>query len=342
MFKRRGLFTNVELKPFGPAADGKGGVHPHEKTHSGPKEDRLKLMQATRAQLSPIFGLYSDPDSDVAQLLDEVVRSSPPDRLVTTDRDGVLHEVWTVSEAAYIDRFAQALVGREIYIADGHHRYTTALNYHQRLVEEQGELPMGHPANYCMFVLVAMQDPGMIVLPTHRVLGGMAGYSFDRFKEAAKGKLNVTAFPGRDLKELEAALADSSHSQHAMGLYAPDSADGPLWIATTVEADSLVGSFPDQSQAWRQLDVAIVQHLIVDNICQRFCGDGQKVAWKFPHSLDQLRSDTDANQYQLGLVLKATPLEAVRQVCEAGELMPQKSTFFYPKVATGLVINPLE
>ncbi len=343
--KRRGLFANVALKPFGPASDGTGGVHPHEKTHSGPKEDRLKLMQATGTQLSPIFGLYSDPAGDVQGLLEEVIQSGLPDQKATTPGDGVLHEVWTVAETAYINRFSEVLTGRDLYIADGHHRYTTALNYHQQLAEQHGQLPADHPAKFCMFVLVSMQDPGMIVLPTHRALGGMTGYSAQKFTEAAKGKLDITPFPGRDLSVLEAALSETQETgkAHAIGLYMPDHPDGPLAIATTPDPDPLASTHPDRSPAWRQLDVAIVQQLIVEDICQtHFCDDGQKVAWKFPHTLDQLRSQTDSKEYQLGLVLQATPLEAVRQVCEDGELMPQKSTFFYPKLATGLVINPLK
>ncbi|MEZ6190219.1 MAG: DUF1015 family protein [Phycisphaerales bacterium] len=201
--------------------------------------------------------------------------------------------------------------------------------------------PVGNAA-YCLFVLIAMQDPGMIVLPTHRVLGNMPGFTFEKFKEAAKGKLDITPIPGADPKLLERALAESKHP-HAVGLYVPSNPDAPLYLATTVDSDPLKATHGKMSDAWRQLDVAIVQHLIVEKICEpTFVAPGETIAWKFPHEIAQLKELTDSAVYQLGLVLRATPLDSVRRVSEAGELMPQKSTFFYPKLATGLVINPLD
>ena len=127
-----------------------------------------------------------------------------------------------------------------------------------------------------------------------------------------------------------------------MGLVDPTQTDHPLAIATTDQEDPLADLYPDRSMAWRQLDVAILQHLIVERLCQpQFCPPGHEVGWKFPHSLSELRADTQSEGFQLGVVMQPTPLESVRQVSEAGELMPQKSTYFYPKLATGLVIHPL-
>jgi uncharacterized protein (DUF1015 family) len=332
---RRGLMANVRIMPFGPGENGQGGIHPHEQTFSGPKEDRLKLMRATRAQLSPIFGLYIDTDQRVGALLDQVINGNEPSRCGKTG-DGVVHELWEIDDKQQIDAISQAILQADAFIADGHHRYNTALNYKA----EQGELPADHPANNCLFVLVSMQDPGMIVLPTHRVLGAMPGYTFEKFVQASQGKLKITPVQGGDLEQLEAQLP--SRGPHAMGLYDPAKPGGPLAVITTTADDPLAKTHPDQSQAWRQLDVAIVQHLIVEQICQPlFCEAGGQVAWKFPHSLDQL-DQAMAEGGQLGLIVQATPLDSVRQVSEAGELMPQKSTFFYPKLATGLVVNPLE
>ncbi|HEX7008985.1 MAG TPA: DUF1015 domain-containing protein [Phycisphaeraceae bacterium] len=334
-YQRRGLIANLPTQPFGRP----GGIHPHEQTFASAKEDRLKLMRATRAQLSPIFGIYADPRQRTASLMQQVIQAGPPRFHARTASDGVLHEVWAVQDPALISAFSAELADKDVFIADGHHRYTTALNYLNELTH-QGRDPGG--ASQCLFVLVSMHDPGMIVLPTHRVLGRMPRFTMQRFIETAKGKLDIAPFPSTNLAELEEALR-THQGHHPIGLYDPTNPDEPLAIATTVSPDPLREKFPQQSEAWRQLDVAIVQHLIVEEICQpNFCEPSQDVAWKFPHELSRLEQETDGKDYQLGLILRPTPLEAVRQVSQAGELMPQKSTFFYPKLATGLVINPLD
>ena len=338
-FKRRGLIGNVKVQPFGPSPDGHGGIHPHEQTFSAAKEDRLKLMRATQAQLSPIFGLYSDPDQAIGDLLAAVIESAEPTFIGKTADDGVLHEAWAVDDAQRVAAFQQALLDKDLFIADGHHRYNTALNHYNELAAAGKET--GNAA-FCLFVMIAMQDPGMIVLPTHRVLGNMPTFTMDKLKQAAAGKLNITPVAGQDPALLEQALAESDHP-HAIGLYDPATPEAPLYLAVTTDPDPLTATHADHSEAWRQLDVAIVQHLIVEQVCQpTFVSGGETVTWKFPHEIAQLKLLADSNDYQLGLVLRATPLDSVRRVSEAGELMPQKSTFFYPKLATGLVVNPLD
>lgn len=334
-FHRRTLLCDISLQAFGPSDDGAGGVFPHEKTFPGAKEDRLKLMRTTGVQMSPIFGLYSDPEEVVGPAMGEVIDSRPADFAGTTHEDGVLHECWVVDDEQGIAGIADLLNGKDVFIADGHHRYNTALNYRQSLEEAEGALPPEHPANTCLFVLVALQDPGMIVLPTHRVLGGMPTFDWDRMLEVAGASLEIKPFAG-SLEELEAALPSAGH--HAMGLY-----DGKqMAIATTHSDDPLQATHGDQSEAWRQLDVAILQHLIVEQLLEpTFAPAGEKVTWKFPHELSQAETDVNEPDYQLAVIMQATPLESVRAVSEAGELMPQKSTFFYPKVATGLAMNPL-
>jgi len=347
--QRLGLIANVAVQPFGPGPAGLGAIHPHEQTFSAPKEDRLKLMAATQSQLSPIFGLYNDDSGQVNELLRRANEPSPT-FYGTTATDGVLHEVWTLDAPDAVADLAAAVHGKDIYIADGHHRYNTALNYRSRLTEQHGKLPDDHPANFCMFVLVAFQDPGMIVLPTHRVLGGMPSFTFDRFVAAAKGQLDIRRFSdastprGRPEPDAMAALEASlpASGPHAIGLYDPANQEAPLAVATTTQLDPLAKDRADRCEAWRRLDVVIVQQLIVERICQpNFCPPGGQVEWKFTHTLEDLKATTDAGDHQLGLMMQPTPLESVRQVSQAGELMPPKSTFFYPKVATGLVIHPL-
>ncbi|MFA9479872.1 DUF1015 domain-containing protein [Phycisphaerales bacterium AB-hyl4] len=336
-FKRRGLIANIPTQPFGPGENGKGGVFPHEQTFSEAKQDRLKLMKATQAQLSPIFGLYSDPEQEVGALLTQTVESGEASYHGKTN-DGVMHEVWVVDDGPTVGAFRAALLARDVFIADGHHRYNTALNLKNELIEA-GKDP--GRAGECLFVLISMQDPGMIVLPTHRVLGGMQGWSLAKFQELAGEQLSFEPVAGDDVAALEKAVVDHP-AKHAFGIYDP-AAETPMVVAATRSDDPLAERFADRAEAWRTLDVAILQHLVVEQLCEaNFTPGDASVTWKFPHELSVLKQMVDGPDYQVGIVMRATPLDSVRQVSEAGELMPQKSTYFYPKLATGLVINPLD
>lgn len=336
---RRGVFANVPVQPFGPSEYGGGGIFPHEETFSAAKADRLKLMEATKAQLSPIFGLYSDPAGASAQTLAAVIDRAPATAKARTTNDNVLHEIWAVDDAPTVTALQEAIGRRDIFIADGHHRYNTALNYKKQL-EAAGQ-EVGN-AGHCLFVLVSMHDKGMIVLPTHRVLGNMARFDMATFRQLAEDDLIIEPVDGNNVHALEKAIIADKRG-HVFGLYDPAGADTTCWIAATRQGDPLASTHSNMSHDWRQLDVAIVQALLVQKLCQpNFCSDGEQVKWKFPHDLDQLRSDAELPEMNLGVVVRPTPLSAVRRVSENGELMPQKSTFFYPKLATGLVINPLD
>ncbi|MGD9688494.1 MAG: DUF1015 family protein [Phycisphaerales bacterium] len=350
--RRTGMCCTVETVPFGPRAG--GGILPHEETFSGPKEDRMALMKATRTQLSPIFGLHADERGLATALLHKLTASRGPDHTARTD-DGTLHEVWTVSDGPTIKAYQDALAGEDVFIADGHHRYTTGLNY-LRGLEASGSVPADHAARRCMIVLVGMSDPGLVIWPTHRVLGGMTGYSLAAFEAAAKGKLAVERVPG-GLKEIEAQMARAGGAGGAtggrqggvVGLY--DFATRQCAIGRPAAADPLAARFAGKPKAWRELDVAIIQYLIVEEICQPALNGGNPVKWAFPHTIAEVEqigsgAETGAggggNFAQLAVIVRPTPLQAVRDVSRANELMPQKSTFFYPKLATGLWVNPLE
>jgi len=345
--QRMGMACTIEVQPFG-ARDG-GGILPHEETFSGPKEDRFALMKAARAQFSPIFGLHADEKGEAAALLKKLVSGRRPD-LTARMTDDVLHEVWTVDDPGAVGAYRRALAGQDVFVADGHHRYNTALNYLQHL-GAQGVVGAEHPARRCMIVLVGMSDPGLIIGPTHRVLGGMAGYSFEAFSRAAADLFDITPAP-KDPARLESAVETAASLRagaSVLGLY--DFATGACAVATVREVDPLAARFPDKPVEWRTLDVTIVQHLIVEQVCQPKLNRGEGVKWAFPHSVEEVLDigrghETGAGGgkgfAQLAVIVRPTPLAAVRAVSRAGQLMPQKSTFFYPKLATGLFMNPLE
>ena len=343
--RRCGMAACVDVVPFGPRAG--GGILPHEETFSGPKEDRMALMKATRAQLSPIFGLHADESGAATRLIHTVQAQRAPDLRATSD-DGVLHEVWTITDAPTIKAYQDALSAEDIFIADGHHRYTTQINYLKDL-EARGAVPADHPARRSMMVLVGMSDPGLIIWPTHRVVGGMKSYTIDAFIAEAAKHLRLEPLAG-DLAQLDQAL-NGSDTMGEMRFGIHDFATGRQYLARPISDDPLAQRFPDKPAAWRKLVVAFLQYTVVEQVCQTALNGGEPVKWAFPHTIPEVAEigsgvETGAGGgkgfAQLALIVRPTPLGAVKDVSRANQLMPQKSTFFYPKLATGLFINPLE
>ena len=361
-YKRRGVFARVRLEEFSTGGDEGGSIHPHEQTFSGPKEDRLKLMRATKANLSPVFGLYDDKANDVTDLLFEAVNAAggtgkPLAAAELPSQDGksvVLSELWAVTDIAVIKDIQLMMADKHLYIADGHHRYTTCLNYRKEVSAARG-MPLEHndPANFALFVLIAMQDPGLIILPTHRVVAAasLENFYLEKFEDVAEKYCQVleTKHRGDSLGALEHDLREGSFGPHAMGVYDP--VEDRAVVIKPVSEDPL-GQFEKEpamagkSAAWRQLDVAILQHLVFEKIVgPNFGKAGVKMSWAFPHEAHEVAGLCRAgggNEYRVGFLLQPTPLTAVRDLCNANELMPQKSTFFYPKLATGMVVNSLE
>lgn len=345
--QRTGMACTMDLLAFGPRSrESGGGVLPHEETFSGPKEDRLALMRATRAQLSPIFGLHEDAGGSARGVLASITGAEAPDMRADMG-DGVVHELWTVDDPTRIKSYSDALRGEDVFVADGHHRYNTALNYLKELEAAEGPVAPDHPARRCLVVLVGMSDPGLVIWPTHRLLGGMKGYSYDAFVAAASSHLLFEPIAG-DLAYLEKCL----HSLEGMGsprLGVHDFASGRQAVVVPGKPDALKARFPEKPLEWRSLDVAMCQHLLVEEIAQPRLNGGDPVRWAFPHTIAEVQAIARGEETgagggkgfvaQLGVLLRPTPLEAVRGISRAGVLMPQKSTFFYPKLATGLFVN---
>jgi len=346
-YHRCGMVANLDTVPFG-NRDG-GGILAHEQTFGGPKEDRKALMKTLICQSSPIFGLHPDDNGDAVSILHAVIDSRDADMHADMG-DGIKHEVWAISDDATVTKYQEALAGEDVFVADGHHRYNTALNYIADL-ETQGSVPANHPARQTMFVLVSMSDPGLAIGPTHRVLGGMEHYDIEKFIEVSQGLLNIEPIdndPQTFLSQMD-TLADREGT-NVFGIY--DYATGLCFGAWPAVSDPLEMQFPNQSQPWRNLDVAIIQHMIVEEICQPELNNNDPINWAFPHSIDEVlaigkgeetgSSIAGGGKPQVAIIVRPTPLEAVRDISRAGELMPQKSTFFYPKLATGLWLNPLD
>ncbi len=325
-FHRRGFYALVKLSPFG-----QGEVVPHEKTYQGPIEDRLKLMRYTGMQLSPIFGLFSDPRGEVNSLLYRNV--GKPEQSGTLD--SVQNDLWSVTDAEVETQIIDLMKKRPIYIADGHHRYTTALSYQKEVAEQNGgTLPPAHPANWCMFVLVPMQDDGLLILPTHRLIGNLANFEMTIFRHAMQGYFDIVETNLRPEQ-----FEDAATGNHVFGLY--EGATKKLHLLKLKNDDVLHELEPSQSDAWRRLDVAILQRYLLDAVIQPEFAQGEVTKGYTAHA-SEIAPQVDGKKYQIALMLKSTPLHALEELGKHKEVMPQKSTFFYPKLATGMVMNPLK
>ena len=324
-YVRKMFFARLKLEPLG-----EGSLFPHEQTFGGPKEDRLALTKATQANLSPIFGLYPDAGNAVAAMLDDARGDAS---LVTGSMDGVENRMWAVTDPGVIARVTAALKEKPTFIADGHHRTGTAMLYRDWLTEKQGALPEDHPANYVLCVFCAMEDPGLLILPTHRVLPG-ENVTVESF--IADGQVEVKTLGGADPLDALTKLPDLG--PQAVALYSGPSRE--CVALRPANPDILSELAPERSAAWRRLGLTFLHAYLLDRVIAPKQGGGKALEIHYVKS--DAAAIAEANETGGSVFLmQPTTMEELRGVCQAGDLMPQKSTFFYPKLASGLVINPL-
>ncbi|MDB5293160.1 MAG: hypothetical protein JWL69_4401, partial [Phycisphaerales bacterium] len=254
--------------------------------------------------------------------------------------DGVRNDLWSVIDAEVENQVIDLMGHKPIYIADGHHRYTTALQYKKEMeAAYNGKLPPDHPANYCMFVLVGMQDPGLLILPTHRLIGGLTNFSIDAFRSALASNFELTEMAVGPDRMADAVSQLAQGSAHTFGLY--EGKTRRLYSLTLKNHDILKPYEPDQSEAWRKLDVAILQRYLLDEILQPKFAEGKELTKDYTAYANEVAPQVDGQKYQLALLLRPTPLHALEELGRHNEVMPQKSTFFFPKLATGMMMYPL-
>jgi uncharacterized protein (DUF1015 family) len=330
-FHRRGFIALVKLSPFG-----EGHVVPHEKTYTGPIEDRLKLMHATGVQLSPIFGLFNDARSEVTKLLYQNLGRPQAD----ATEGGVRNQLWSVIDSDVENEVIKQMGTKPVFIADGHHRYTTALAYQKQIVDANGgPLPVNHPANWCMFVLVSTQNDGLLILPTHRLIGGLINFDPAAFRNAIMADFEATEVPATATQLPGVAASIAEGSPHTFALY--DGKSRTTHILTLKNPDLLQRLSPDRSEAWRRLDVAILQRYLIEEILQPKFAGGKNITLAYTADAATIGEQVDGTKYQIALLLRPTPLPALEELGKSNEVMPPKSTYFFPKLATGMVLNPL-
>ncbi len=327
-YSRRAMLAGVRATEFGK------DVIPHEHTFAGPKADRLKLTQHTRFQMSPIFGFYRDPRGAASQLLWSAAAGKPAAQGVLR---GVTERLWVVSDPAVVTRIAEILRPVPVFIADGHHRYTTAMNYRDSL-KAAGKIDDQHEANFVMFALVDRDDAGLLILPTHRIVRGLgAGFTLPKLAaQAPEFDWQTVSLEGFDFRDAGAALA--RFGPHSFALVGADRS--AAWIARLRDPKAMDSVAADQVPAWRRLDVAILHKLLLDRALAPWKTDATAV--EYTPDGGKVAAACASLSAPLGVCLQGTPIEAVEEIALAGASMPHKSTYFYPKLATGMVLKPLE
>ena len=318
---RTGVLARLRVDEYGP-----GRIRPHERTHPGPKEDRLKLTRATRTNLSPIFSLFGDRDGAAGRAMEQVAATEP--FASAADLDGTSNTLWRSADEDLVAELQMALADAELLIADGHHRYETARVYADE-VGGEGE------HRYVLMLLCSLSDPGLLVFPTHRLLTGLKDDTAKQLAIRDTLKRDFEIEELSDVRELEPPAGpvafgymDSFHKQPYR-----------VTLKDQAIADRALEGMP---APYRRLDTAVLEALVLRGALNMSEDDISHLnGLDYSKDLDDAIDAVRTGRADAGFFMRATPVEAVREVAETGESMPPKSTYFYPKVPTGLVFNPL-
>ncbi len=331
-FRRSGFVALGRLQEFG------RGVQPHERTLEGPKADRLKLTRATAAQFGQIFMLYDDPEKIADEIIERAATRQPP--IDFNDDDGVRHRLYLIDAAEDIEKLTAMMADKMTVIADGHHRYETALNYYAETKNPT--------AAYCMMTFVNMRNEGLVIFPTHRLVAGLGGFDVDKLIRDIEGDFDTQRFAFADDDEKAAAqkkMFDAMQKQfarkaNAFGIYA---GSGCFYTAVLKDLHAMDAAWPGMSPAAKGLDVNVLHKLVLEGRL----GIGEKELAHESHieyikdignAIEESIRAVDSGRAQAVFFMNPTRIGQVKAVAAAGEKMPQKSTFFYPKIFTGLVI----
>lgn len=339
-YKRYGLIARVKLSPYDA-----GIILPHERTFTNVKSERLALMKACHANFSPIFSMVPDDDGVLFDTMRQLTDSVGPSADFTA-RDGCQHKLWRLVGPSVMLKLTDTIRSRKLYIADGHHRYETALNYRNWMHETIPGLSVEHPANFVMMYLSSMADPGLVIRPAHRLLKEVPQSALDQLLEKARPQFQIETISFREdergaaLRRLVANMQGDT-GRSSIGMYMRGRKTFyRLTMKKTEPEDDLFG--PDLSDPLRQLDVMVLTRLFLTEFL----------------SFDQARLDnekliaytTDAREavarvtsgdFDVCFLLNPTSVQQVRGVADSGLVMPRKATYFYPKVTTGLVVHRL-
>lgn len=324
---RVGVIGRFRLQPW------RQGIYPHEQTFPTAKEDRLALLKATGMHFSPIFALYSDPQHEIAHLLSSVMAQPPV--AVFRDDAGVYHELWRVSDPSLVREMQGALRGRTFYVADGHHRYETALAFQQWMRQHHPDAPPGQPYDFAFMYVTRMEDPGVTILPTHRALRGRPDVTPERILTAARQAYHVE--PLHDDEEVLRRITKAAPGTPDLALIFPE---GPAyWLRLRRDAHRVRRMLVQVPQPMADLAVYHLQQFILGP------GAGvdasplkQKKVLAFRPDAQLLVREVRSGLWNLVALVAPTSLAQLRAIADAGLVAPPKATYFYPKLPSGLVM----
>jgi uncharacterized protein (DUF1015 family) len=320
-------------------------VFRHERTLSAPKADRIELLRHTRAQTGQLFMLYDDPARKIEMALEEAVRKIAPAELA--DEFGVTHRLWGVADRAFVERVQNAMREQKLIIADGHHRYETALAFRDecRARSERPDPLAAH--EFAMMTFVNMHSRGLLILPTHRLLRNFPDFQFDKFRKDAQKYFDWYGYPFSSTEERGAAYAEfrkdlesPRHGRRAIGIYA---GGGAFYLFTLRRGADLTQLLPDLSEEQRGLDVVLLHCLLLEKVLGI---SAEAVAAEknvgYEREMDAAVAAVDGGEAQVACLLNPVRVGQVAEIALAGDVLPQKSTDFYPKLLSGLAIYKVE
>ena len=339
MKKRMGLIARVRLEEFSSKK-----VLPHEKTFPKHKADRLNLLRATNTNTGQIFLLYKDDDRRVSRALEEALREAELCAEVE-DEDHFTHRLWIIKNREAIQNIQQAMDDKVLIIADGHHRYETSLNYMKEKLAQEKEVKGDEPFHYIMMTLFRLDDPGLVILPTFRLVKGLDRFSEEKFREILSPYFDIQAISSPNpleqgvLAKIQSQVNGENHTFAAyVGLL-------KKFFILRLKSEELLDKEINEgkSRAWKRLNVAILHSLIIDKLepltSSSFTLENNV---SYIRNLEEGLQKVNDGKFQILFLLRSTQLQQIREVVENGELMPHKSTDFFPKLKSGLVMNPLD
>jgi len=326
----KGFISLVKLEEFE-----KEIILPHEETLSKAKADRFNLMSSTYCNFSQIYSLYFDENRKVATIIERLSAGRPD--VEFTAEDGIVHRLWCVYEQEEINAVAKLMEDKKAYIADGHHRYETALNFRNHLREQGIITDDSHLGNYVMMMLVNMEHEGLVVFPTHRIVKNLASFDEQAVLHACEQYFDIETKQG----DMQAPLEEQyNQGKKSFVLYTGKKE----WRQLTLKDDKVMTELlPEMSEAYKNLDVSILHTLVLERI---FGIDKENMAnqvnLRYTRDFDEAIEAVDGGEANCAFIINPTRVSEIAAVAAAKEKMPQKSTYFYPKLITGLVMNKLQ
>jgi uncharacterized protein (DUF1015 family) len=311
-------------------------ILPHENTMSRPIEDRLNLMKASRSNMEPIFAIYDDPKNAVRTILETESKRAPLFEFV--DDEEIKHKIWAVTDEKSIKKIQDSLSRRSLYIADGHHRYQASLEYKKKV--------SGKGADYTLMFLVDTHDPGMVILPTHRIIKKLKAFDEKKFEKKLLDYFDLTIYKFEDKNEVEQRSKMFKYlrlmrNDYAFGVFA----GGNKYYLVSLKDKSLIDKELNsgKSRAWRELDAAVLHYILMEKVLDfKTNGKDYEENILFVKDKEKAIEMIYDKKYRIALFMNATRPEQVMKVADNGERMPQKSTYFYPKPLTGLVMRKMQ